>query len=72
MRLRSVSSGLFTGIPSLRRTIRLFQTLNEAKRIGVLNSYPLTMITVNGLVQNAHRNEIQSEITLDDLFRAAG
>ena len=39
MRLRSVSSGLFTGIPSLRRITRLFQTLHEANQIGVLNSY---------------------------------
>ena len=28
----------------------------------------LTMITTSGLVQNAYRNEIQAEITLDDLF----
>ena len=26
------------------------------------------MITANGLVNNAYRNEIQAEITLDDLF----
>ena len=30
-----------------------------------------TMITANGLVQNAYRNEIQAEITLDDLFVSA-
>ena len=41
MRLRSVNSGLFTGIPSLRRITRLFQTLNEANQMGVLNSYVL-------------------------------
>ncbi|MCL2046767.1 MAG: AAA family ATPase [Oscillospiraceae bacterium] len=29
----------------------------------------LTMITSSGLVHNAYRNEIQSEITLDDLFQ---
>ena len=28
----------------------------------------MTMIAANGLVQNAYRNEVQSEITLDDLF----
>ena len=33
MRLRSVSSGFFTGIPSLRRIIRLFQTLYDANQI---------------------------------------
>jgi hypothetical protein len=30
-----------------------------------------TMITASGLVQNAYRNEIQAEITLDDLFMPA-
>ena len=29
----------------------------------------MTMITANGLVQNAYRNDIQSEIKLDDLFQ---
>ena len=36
---------------------------------GTRKSIHMTMITANGLVQNAHRNEIQSEITLDDLFQ---
>ena len=36
MRLRSVSFGFFTEIPSLRRTTRLFQTLHEANQIGFL------------------------------------
>ena len=27
------------------------------------------MITANGLVQNSYRNEIQAEITIDDLFQ---
>jgi len=27
------------------------------------------MITANGLVRNSYCNEIQSEITLDDLFQ---
>jgi hypothetical protein len=35
---------------------------------GTRKAIHLTMITSNGLVQNAYRNEIQSEITLDDLF----
>jgi hypothetical protein len=39
--------------------------LEEAK---TKKSIHLTMITAGGLVQNAYRNEIQSEITLDDLF----
>jgi len=38
---------------------------------GTRKSIHLTMITANGLVQNAYRNEIQSEITLDDLFQPA-
>ena len=36
---------------------------------GTKKSIHLTMITANGLVQNAWRNEIQAEIVLDDLFR---
>ena len=40
--------------------------LNETK---TKKSIHMTMITANGLVQNAWRNEIQSEIVLDDLFK---
>ena len=40
--------------------------LNET---GTRKSIHMTMITSNGIVQNAYRNEIQSEITLDDLFQ---
>jgi len=36
---------------------------------GTRKSIHLTMITSNGLVQNPYRNEIQSEVTLDDLFQ---
>ena len=36
---------------------------------GTRKSIHVTMITANGLVHNAYRNEIQSEIVLDDLFR---
>jgi len=39
--------------------------LQEAKK---RKSIHLTMITANGLAHNAYRNEIQAEITLDDLF----
>ena len=35
---------------------------------GTKKSIHMTMITASGFVQNARRNEIQSEITLDDLF----
>ena len=38
------------------------------KETGTRKSIHLTMITSNGLVHNPYRNEIQSEITLDDLF----
>ena len=38
------------------------------QEIGTKKAIHKTMITTNGLVQNAFRNEIQSEITLDDLF----
>ena len=36
---------------------------------GTKKSIHMTMITANGLTQNAYRNNIQAEITLDDLFR---
>ena len=39
MRLRSVSSGFFTGIPSLRCTTRLLPTLYEENQIDALNSF---------------------------------
>ena len=39
MRLRSVSSGLFTGIPSLRRTTRLFQTLHEDNQLPPITKW---------------------------------
>jgi hypothetical protein len=35
---------------------------------GTKKAIHITIITANGLVQNAYRNEIQSEIVLDDLF----
>ena len=35
---------------------------------GTKRAVHLTMVTVNGLVANAYRNSIQSEVTLDDLF----
>ena len=35
---------------------------------GTKKSIHMTMITANGLIQNAYRNDIQAEITLDDLF----
>ena len=38
------------------------------KETGTKKPIHLTMITVDGLAQNAHRNDIQAEIILDDLF----
>ena len=35
---------------------------------GVKKSIHMTMITANGIAQNAYRNDIQAEIILDDLF----
>jgi len=40
------------------------------RETGTKKSIHMTMITANGLVHNAYRNEIQAEITLDDLFGA--
>ena len=36
---------------------------------GTANAVHLTMITVNGVRRNSYWNDIQSEVTLDDLFR---
>ena len=36
---------------------------------GTTNAVHLTMITVNGVRRNANWNDVQSEVTLDDLFR---
>ena len=36
---------------------------------GTHDAVHLTMITANGIARNAHRNDVQSEVTLDDLFR---
>ena len=38
------------------------------KETGTKKSIHMTMVTSHGLVQNAYRNGIQSEIVLDDLF----
>jgi len=50
-------------VEALERKKEVF--LLEAKK---RKSIHLTMITANGLTHNANRNEIQAEITLDDLF----
>ena len=50
-------------IEDLERKKEIF--LKETKK---RKSIHLTMITANGLAHNAHRNEIQAELTLDDLF----
>jgi predicted AAA+ superfamily ATPase len=39
------------------------------RETGTKKSIHMTMITANGLAHNAYRNEIQAEITLDDLFQ---
>ena len=38
-------------------------------RLGAERSIHLTMITANGLAHNMYWNDVQSEVTLDDLFR---
>jgi hypothetical protein len=40
------------------------------RETGTKKSIHITMITASGLVQNPYRNDIQAEITLDDLFGA--
>ena len=41
------------------------------KETGTKKSIHMTMIAANGLANNAHRNGIQAEIVLDDLFQPA-
>ena len=47
------------------------QTRRETfiEETGTTNAVHLTMITVNGVRRNSYWNDIQSEVTLDDLFR---
>ena len=49
------------------RIQRRIQAYREV--IGVKRSIHLTLITTFGLLHNAYRNHVQSEVTLDDLFR---
>ena len=49
------------------RIQRRIQAYREV--IGVKRSIHLTLITTFGLMHNAYRNHVQSEVTLDDLFR---
>ena len=48
----------------LRSRIQVYREV-----IGVKRSIHLTMVTTYGLAQNAYRNHVQSEVTLDDLFK---
>jgi len=41
------------------------------RETGTRKSIHITIITANGLAHNPYRNEIQAEITLDDLFQPA-
>ena len=38
------------------------------RETGTRNAIHLTMISANGVKRNANWNDIQSEVTLDDLF----
>ena len=48
----------------LRRRVESFRD-----RLGAKRSIHLTMITSDGLVHNMYSHSVQSEVTLDDLFR---
>ena len=47
------------------------QTRRErfVEETGTTDAVHLTMITTNGIARNAYRNDIQSQVVLDDLFR---
>ena len=47
------------------------QTRREryVEETGTGDAVHLTMITTNGIARNAHLNDVQSEVTLNDLFR---
>lgn len=40
------------------------------KVIGAKRTIHVTIITANGLKHNCYWNDVQSEVTLDDLFQA--
>ena len=50
-----------------------FQSRRETfiEETGTANAVHLTMITVNGVHRNSYWNDVQSEVTLDDLFKEA-
>jgi len=53
-------------VADLERKKEVFLQETQTKK-----SIHMTMITANGMTHNAYRNEIQAEITLDDLFQPA-
>ena len=50
-------------LESLNEKIEVFRAVSKTRK-----ALHLTMVTSNGLVDNAYANQIQSEITLADLF----
>ena len=55
-----------------RELIHKCETFRRETGLGVRGGYRLTFITTHGLVRNAYWNDVQSEVTLDDLFRNGG
>ena len=51
-------------LENLSEKAEVFRTVSKTRK-----AIHLTMVTSNGLVNNAYANQIQSEITLEDLFK---
>ena len=50
-------------LEDLEEKAEVFRAVSKTKK-----AIHLTMVTTNGLISNAYANQVQSEITLDDLF----
>ena len=50
--------------PGLMRKLAVFSSVSRTRK-----AVHLTMVTPFGLLANAHSGRVQSEVTLDDLFR---
>lgn len=50
-------------LENLEEKAEVFRAVSKTRK-----AVHLTMVTSSGLVRNAYANQIQSEVTLDDLF----
>ena len=50
-------------LENLEEKVEVFRTVSKTRK-----AVHLTMVTAAGLVRNAYANQVQSEVTLDDLL----